>query len=333
MELLSTLKGAITWLGGAVAALTVLCYGAGYFALHAYLTMLGLDGIVAIAPNQMLTEGGEFWLALINQLLVDLALTVVFVMLLVVLCVLGNQVALVRRLGDAAQRKGRDAQNWASYRFSGLGWVAALAITLVAVQWHSGRYTDRISTLSGAPPQLQVISKPRPPLLFRAALNPIECDGLLETTTKGFGAKVDDLIGRGSACRHELRRDGFNDLIAGYFLLILGLLAVFSKRTEALVSRRSLIVIRLGLGLYFAVYTLSLPAVYGVLIHQPVYPYVVLRGDKGSESGFRLLQDDHNILLWSPKRHAAIWLPVNPIQTIWTDRPSNIFDPRKEQKP
>jgi hypothetical protein len=43
LDLVGTIKAAIAWLGGAIAGLTVLCYGAGYLAMHAHMAMLGED--------------------------------------------------------------------------------------------------------------------------------------------------------------------------------------------------------------------------------------------------------------------------------------------------
>ena len=43
MEFVASIKGAIAWLSGALAAITALCYGVGYFSYHAQLTMLGLN--------------------------------------------------------------------------------------------------------------------------------------------------------------------------------------------------------------------------------------------------------------------------------------------------
>ena len=61
MELLQRLKESIAWLGGALAAVTAICYATGYFAFHAHLTMLGLGRVVDFKHEDMLLEGGRFF--------------------------------------------------------------------------------------------------------------------------------------------------------------------------------------------------------------------------------------------------------------------------------
>ena len=284
MDYLGTLKGAITWLAGAVAALSALCYGAGYFALRTYHQMLGLDGIVSIGADEMLIEGAEFWRWLIYKLVLSLGLLVILVMILFMLF---EHTGPLRRLGDSFRSRARSLWNETRERFPRLGSFAILLAFLAALELHSSSF-DTIRALSLAPPRL----------LF----NP-------DAATAYQRVQLLDP----------------NELARNYFLLILLVLIAFSKRLGALVSKRATFVIRLGVGLYFAVYTLTLPGAYGVLLHKPVYPFALATGPGLRAGGYMLSQDDDSILLWLPERHILAWVPLRRVDAIRSGMPRNIF--------
>jgi hypothetical protein len=52
-EALKGLTGVIGWVGASIAGLTALCYGAGYFTIHAHLTMLGFTDVVDVSNGRI----------------------------------------------------------------------------------------------------------------------------------------------------------------------------------------------------------------------------------------------------------------------------------------
>ena len=109
MELLQRLKESIAWLGGALAALTAICYATGYYAFHAHLTMLGLGRVVDFKHEDMLLEGARFFFAVTAHLLqMMLALGAGGVSVLVSVLVM---LALLGEIGPLA-RSGRRAREW-----------------------------------------------------------------------------------------------------------------------------------------------------------------------------------------------------------------------------
>jgi hypothetical protein len=286
--LVGSIKGAIAWLGGAIAGLTVLCYGAGYFALRANMAMLGLDGIAPLTADEMLLEGGQFWRWLIYKLVLFLGLTVI---LLMILFMLFENVGPLRRLGEAAASRSRTVWGGTERRFPRLGSFLIVLLALAALQFHSYSF-DALRALALAPPQLLFTSDG--PAAYRAAL------------------AIDP-----------------DDIARSYFLLVLLVIAVFSKLLEPLVTRTALIVVRLAVGLYFAVYTLSLPAAFGILLHEPVYSYAALRGEGLSIEGYVVARDGDSVLLWSPETRAVTWIPLRRVDALTSGKPHNIFGPQR----
>lgn len=288
LDLVGTIKGAIAWLGGAIAGLTVLCYGAGYFALHAHMAMLGLDGIAPLATDQMLIEGGQFWRWLIYKLVLFFGLSVILIMIAFMLF---ENVRPLRRLGEVTGAQSRRVWEGTEKRFPRLGSFLLLLLVLAALQFHSYSF-DALRALVLSPPQL----------LFNK-------DGA-------------------SAYRGALAVNP-DDIARSYFLLVVLVIAVFSKVLEGLVTKTALIVIRLAVGLYFAVYTLSLPAAFGILLHEPVYSYAVVRGEGLSVEGYVLSRDGDSLLLWSPRTRVVTWLPLRRVDALSSGKPHNIFGPQR----
>jgi len=114
----------------------------------------------------------------------------------------------------------------------------------------------------------------------------------------------------------SLLGDGSTGVAISYFALLLLLAVAFNPKLERDVSRTAVFIVRLGLGLYFAVYTLSLPAAYGVLTHNTIYPRVIVTGSAISGQARLLYQDDSSIVLWLPKQHKAVWLPLHHVDVI-----------------
>lgn len=342
LNVLSTAKGAITWLGGAIAGLTALCYGAGYFALHAYLALLGLDGIVPVKPDQMLLEGAEFWLTLVSQLLLYAALTVFILVLLIVPCLLLHHLPVIRGLTAKVTDKARGGWQWLGQRYASLSSVTALVVFLGLLAWHYDYFVALRSVASAEVPQAQ--SSPErhlAPLLFRSFDQPANsaasakppCNDPKYSDASDLGANVRNQVARGEECRDELVDANFNRFVRAYFILLLLVVLAFSDYVDRNVGRRTSIFIRAGAAVYFGIYTLGLPASYGVLVHEPNYPHVTLRGPNYVAEGYSLFQDDRSLLLWSPTERRTTWLPIQRVEIIQSDGPRNIFQKSEEKIP
>ena len=70
------------------------------------------------------------------------------------------------------------------------------------------------------------------------------------------------------------------------------------------------------MGLWSHTPRLSLPAAYGVLTHNTIYPRVIVTGSAISGQARLLYQDDSSIVLWLPKQHKAVWLPLHHVDVI-----------------
>jgi hypothetical protein len=55
------IKQFITWIGGAVAGLSILFYAAGYLVYRAHVSMLGLNGVIDYPQEHLLYEGAKFY--------------------------------------------------------------------------------------------------------------------------------------------------------------------------------------------------------------------------------------------------------------------------------
>jgi len=277
LEFLSTLKGAITWLGASVAALTVLCYGAGYFALHAYLRMLGLDGMVPVKPAQMLVEGAEFW----RWLLEDLFLCLAFVIVLgLVVYIIVQHIQPVRNAVTTGSRAIAERWNGLCSKFPRIESFCILVLFLAALEIHSYSF-DAIDR----------IARDQCSILFTRAARPTY---------------------------YWLLGDGSAGLAISYFALLVLVFIAFSPKLKRDISRTAVHIVRLAVGLYFAVYTLCLPPAFGVLTHKSVYPQVAVNGPGG---GYLLYQDDNSLILWLPHHRQAVWLPARDVRLIQTVGP------------
>jgi len=277
LEFLSTLKGAITWLGASVAALTVLCYGAGYFALHAYLRMLGLDGMVPVKPAQMLVEGAEFW----RWLLEDLFLCLAFVIVLgLVVYIIVQHIRPVRNAVTAGSRAIADLWHRLCSKFPRIESFCILTLFLAALEIHSYSFDS-----------VEQLAKDQSSVLFTQAARPTY---------------------------YWVLGDGPAGLAISYFTLLVLVFIAFSPKLERDISRTAVRIVRLALGLYFAVYTLCLPPAYGVLTHKSVYPQIAVIG-RGE--AYLLYQDENSLIVWLPHHKQAVWLPLRQVDAIQTIGP------------
>ncbi|CAN5172863.1 hypothetical protein BH10PSE16_BH10PSE16_07130 [soil metagenome] len=315
MELLQRLKGSIAWLGGALAALTAICYATGYYAFHAHLTMLGLGQVVDLKHEDMLLEGARFFFAVTGHLLqMVLALGAGLVILLVLL-------ALLSEIGPLARRV-RRAGEWLNARRAALGaarpalkgtlLLTAVVILLIA---HTDRFFYPLLALG------RIDS-----LLFRSGVQAIDdCRALIPVAGIGLPPAVAaSLLMQGGRCSVFLLAE-FRRLLDGYLALLIALGLGFSLN----VSVRPLLLartFRLVLAVYAMVYTLLLPIAFGILVRAAIYPVASLEFKSGAAiRGNLMARNDKSLLLWRPAERKAMWYPSEAISTIQVTGQSNLF--------
>jgi len=315
MELLDRLKASIAWLGGALAALTAICYATGYYAFHAHLTMLGLGQVVDFKHEDMLLEGARFFFAVTAHLLqMVLALGAGGAGLLALLAFLGEIGPLARRarLGRAWLGSRCAALDAARPALRGMLLLAALVALLMA---HTDRFFYPLLALG------RIDS-----LLFRAgAQATADCRALIPDTGSGLPPAVASaLLMQGERCGVFVLAE-FRRLLDGYLVLLAAIGLSFSLQAlirPPLLARAC----RLVLAVYGMVYTLLLPIGFGILVRTAVYPLASLELKAGAPaSGNLMARNDKNLLLWLPAERRAVWYPSESIARLQVTGQSNLF--------
>lgn len=315
MELLQRLKESIAWLGGALAALTAICYATGYYAFHAHLTMLGLGQVVDFKHEEMLLEGARFFFIVTAHLLqMALALGAGLASVLVLGALLG-EVRPLRRGWSwlVAWLTGRRAAlDVARPALVSTLLLAALVALLIV---HTDRFFYPLLALG------RIDS-----LLFHAALPaPRDCRDLVPMAATGLAPDVAAaLLMQGERCSSLLLGE-FRRLLDGYLVLLIAISLVFSGsfpiRPAALAW-----VTRLALAVYGMVYTLMLPVDFGILVRAAVYPQARIEFTKGEVAmGNLMARNDRHVLLWLPGERKALWYPSETIATIQVTGQNNLF--------
>lgn len=315
MELLQRLKASIAWLGGALTALTAICYATGYYAFHAHLTMLGLGQVVDFKHEDMLLEGARFFFTVTAHLLQ---------MVLALGAGLASVLILGALLGEIGpfRRGWRWLIGWLTERRAALNVARpALASTLLLsmLVWLLIAHTDRFFYPLLALGRIDG-------LLFRAALPaPNDCKDLIALADTGLAPAVaSSLLMQGERCSGVLLGE-FRRLLDGYLVLLMALSLVFSVNfpvRPAVLAH----VARLALAVYGLVYTLMLPVDFGILVRAAVYPVARIEFDKGqAATGNLMARNDKQILLWLPGERKALWYPSETIATVQVIGQSNLF--------
>lgn len=315
MELLQRLKESIAWLGGALAALTAICYATGYYAFHAHLTMLGLGRVVDFKHEDMLLEGARFFFAVTAHLLqMVLALGAAGVSGLVLVALLGE-------IGPLA-RRARHVGEWLSAKRAELGaarpalkgtlLLTAVVILLIA---HTDRFFYPLLALG------RIDS-----LLFRTGVQATDdCRALIPLAGTGLPPAVAaSLLTQGERCSVFLLAE-FRRLLDGYLVLLIAISLAFSFNAAIrppLLARA----FRLVLAVYAMVYTLLLPVAFGILVRAAVYPVASLAFKEGpAVRGNLMTRNDKNLLLWLPAERKAMWYPTETVSTIQVIGQANLF--------
>ena len=315
MELFQRLKESIAWLGGALAALTAICYATGYYSFHAHLTMLGLGQVVDFKHEDMLLEGARFFFAVTAHLLqMVLALGAGLVSLLV-LCALLAEIGPLRRgwsrLGEWFGER-RVALGAARPTLTSTLLLAALVLLLIA---HTDRFFYPLLALG------RIDS-----LLFRTGgLVTGDCRALIPVADIGLQPAVAaSLLMQGERCSSLLLGE-FRRLLDGYLVLLIAVGLSFSFAT-ALRPPAVARAFRIVLAVYGMVYTLLLPVDFGILVRAAVYPVASLEFKGGAVvRGNLMTRNDKNLLLWLPTERKAMWYPSDSIATIQVIGQDNLF--------
>lgn len=315
MELLQRLKESMAWLGGALAALTAICYATGYYAFHAHLTMLGLGRVVDFKHEDMLLEGARFFFAVTAHLLqMALALGAGLVSLLVLAAFLGEIGPLARGLRQVGAWLGerRAAIGLARPALKGTLLLTAVVILLIA---HTDRFFYPLLALGRLDS-----------LLFRTgAPSAAECKALIPATGSGLPPDVAALLlTQGERCSVFLLAE-FRRLLDGYLVLLIAISLAFSfsppVRPQMLARA-----FRMVLAVYGMVYTLLLPVAFGILVRAAVYPVASLEFKGGMVArGNLMTRNDKNLLLWLPAERKAMWYPSESVSTIQVTGQANLF--------
>ena len=314
MELLQRLKESIAWLGGALAALTAICYATGYYAFHAHLTMLGLGRVVDFQHEDMLLEGARFFFAVTAHLLqMVLALGAGLVSVLVVCALLGEIGPLNRawrRFGEwlGVQRVALDVA-----RPSLISTLLLTAMVLLLIA-HTDRFFYPLLALG------RIDS-----LLFRTGVLATDCKALIPVADIGLTGEVAaSLLMQGDRCNTFLLGE-FRRLLDGYLVLLIAISLSFSLNPPIrppMLARA----FRIVLAVYGMVYTLLLPVDFGILVRAAVYPVASLKfADDEVVKGNLMTRNDKNLLLWLSTERKAMWYPSDKIKTIQVIGQSNLF--------
>ena len=315
MELLQRLKESIAWLGGALAALTAICYTTGYYAFHAHLTMLGLGRVVDVAHEDMLLEGARFFFAVTAHLLqMVLALGAGLASVLVLGALLGEIGPLRRSWARLVVwlTERRAALDVARPALISTLLLTVLVLLLIA---HTDRFFYPLLALG------RIDS-----LLFRAALPATnDCSALIPFADIGLAPAVAAaLLMQGERCASLLLGE-FRRLLDGYLVLLIAISLAFSVNfpiRPAVLAR----VFRLVLAVYGMVYTLMLPVDFGILVRAAVYPVARLDFTNGmAVTGNLMTRNDKNLLLWLPGERKATWYPSQTISTVQVIGQNNLF--------
>lgn len=320
---METVKQFITWIGGALAGLSLLFYAAGYLVYRAHLNMLGLNGVVGYPHEQLLYEGAKFYFTVGAYLLKMFFVVGIASLVVVILAMLLRQVRWIDRAASSTAMwvRARVAQ-WNDRRPALLR-SCALAVLAVLFVLHTDRFFYPLEDLYSAIAHLLYV--PAPPAgsgVCVVARAPGDAG-------ESVAAAVTLWLQQGEACRRQLLGE-FRRLLAGYLLLLAG--GYFALRHRSLRSAWVYRVATVTLLVYGALYTLLLPAAFGVLVRSPVYPVVSLQG--GAPTLHLLHRESTTLLVWDPAQRKAAWMPVGgAVSEVAVYGQANLFTPLQRTSP
>lgn len=295
-EAAGALAGIVGWIGGSIAGLTALCYGAGYFVIHTHLTMLGFSGVVDVPADQLLLEGGRFFYYTLAKILLA---GMVIVLIPTGFYLLAKSIYRTPRIhGNKCVRWLREIL--ASDRAKLIEGYALPLLAILLVVLHFNYYYDELGTL-------QTLNN----LAF-----------LTPGKVPGIAGQIAPMITSGS----EVDRD---NLIATYLQLVfnytvfVALLWIVIRRVGATPLGK---IAKTFFVLYTALLTASLPLAFGVLVRTPIYPAATVILKNGEKfKGFLLQRSAEDILLWNPDARRSIVFNVAETSRVEAAGESDIF--------
>jgi hypothetical protein len=311
-------KAVVAWIATSLAGLTAIVYAAGYFLFHAHLNMLGLGDVVSFPHDQMLLEGGRFFLFSISRLIWDCVIGGLMLAIVLIAVALLRE---VKAITDRTQRIGawvnrRRAAIAASHPRLGGALVLALFVSCLAA--HAKYYYYPLYSLQELANLL--FSRPGPPLKTAQ-----DCIAFLQTEPElsDFAARI---VSSGSGhCQNRLAFE-FDGILEEYLLLIISGGIIFhytSKVSDGIMIR----LMRLLLAAYILIFTLLLPVAFGVLVRIPIYPAVEITPRNGTLIKARLLKLDSNgVTIWEEDRRRISWQPITALGSIQVTCQGNLFD-------
>lgn len=308
MSLLRATTVFIGWLSGSLAGIGALLYACGYLVTRAHLHLLGIDGFLTSSNERFIQQGANF-VAITGELLIAkvLGLLQIFLVLAIVPVLVYVLVSRRRR-----RRGGR----------LGTGWSAAKAR---AVALHA-----RLPWSTDVSVYLVLLA-----LLFfyvlayrRDFFPPLRVADLLYADVSPTGSEIQDRIRCWLLTANTARLRTHYSALVDAHLIALGLLVV-AWRVTAL-RGRPLVMVAPFLAV-FALYTVYLPMLYGVLVHSTTYNVVTVvnraeRGPGESESRLFLLQKTSNeFVVWDAAEKTVLWLPADAVAHARVGRGTTLF--------
>jgi hypothetical protein len=273
-QALKALTSVIGWIGASVAGLTAILYGAGYFATHEHLTMLGFSGVVDVSNDQLLIEGGRFFYLTLQQMAVG---GMIIIVSATIVCGIGWAIYQIPFVTKAV--------NWASERSGNVKWLTAylpplLAIAIVVV--HYNLYYDPTSSILGLE-NLAFSAPPAKPQTFAELVQ--------AAIMSGDGAQRDALVGD----------YGFFCQVYALFIAVTWVI-IYTGSSSAFGKAANLLFV-----LYTVILTAFLPLAFAVLVRSPIYPAADVTLKSGQQThGLVIQRSGSGIMLWNPvTRHVV----------------------------
>jgi hypothetical protein len=290
-------KQFISWIGGAVAGLSILFYAAGYLVYRAHINMLGLSGVVDYPHEQLLYEGAKFYFTVVSYLLKSFFVIGIALLLVVITAMLFRQIGWIDRAITTGTTWTRSRMAHWNARRPALLRAFLLAMLGVLFVLHTDRFFYPLQDLYGGIEHLLYVPS--------SANAPARC------AIPAAGHEADEMaiavttwLRQGEICRSQLLGE-FRRLLAGYLLLLVGGYFALRHRTFS-----NTLVYRVGtatLVVYGVLYTLLLPVAFGVLVRSPVYPVIAIK--PGPRPALHLLhRHERTLLVWDAAARKAIWL-------------------------
>lgn len=275
-EAMKGLTGFIGWLGASIAGLTAACYGAGYFAIHGHLTMLGFGDVVDVSNDQLLLEGGRFFYQALQQIAVGGMIIIVSGTVVCAIAWAIYRIPFVQKSKAVVSARTRLAKKSVKSLTAELLPLFAVAIVVI----HYNLYYEPTSSIL----RLENLAFAKP-------------------NADEFANAVGAMIQSGKAGDRDWLVEDFNFFVQVYALFIgVTWLIIYNRSSTAFGKAANLLFL-----LYTVILTAFLPLAFGVLVRTPIYPVVDVKLKSGQQAhGLVIQRTDRGILLWNPvTRHAV----------------------------